>query len=44
MPKFKPCNYQQAELIALNYEGQLQQGTFDTPFIILSSIALRGIL
>ena len=29
MPKFKAYNYQQTELIALNFEDQLQPGTFE---------------
>lgn len=29
MPKFKPYNYKQTAMIALNYEDQLQAGTFE---------------
>ena len=29
MPKFKPYNYKQTAMIALNYEDQLQVGTFE---------------
>ena len=29
MPRFKPTNYQQTELIALNFEDQLQPGTVE---------------
>ena len=29
MPKFKPCDYKQSTMITLNYEDQLQSGTFE---------------
>ncbi len=29
MPNFIPYNYKQTELIALNFEDQLQLGTFE---------------
>ena len=29
MPRFKPYNYQQTEFVALNFEDQLQSGTFE---------------
>ena len=29
MPTFKPYNYKQTAMIALNYEDQLQPGTFE---------------
>ena len=29
MPKFKPYNYNQTSMVVINYEEQLQAGTFE---------------
>jgi len=29
MPNFKPCNYNQTSMVVINYEDQLQPGTFE---------------